>query len=131
MFVCLSLDERPRDSLDLLLTLSSLNVVYSHPSTPRTSLLGQGLITLPPAPWYPRRRLLTPAFHYDRLKDYAQLIAHSVYQLLVMCTPRVDSTLYFILFTICVPHTLHLSFWIIICTNPFTFYSVPPILRLV
>uniref|UniRef100_A0A8C4QMG6 Uncharacterized protein n=1 Tax=Eptatretus burgeri TaxID=7764 RepID=A0A8C4QMG6_EPTBU len=44
--------------------------------------IGQGLITLPPAPWYPRRRLLTPAFHYDILKDYAQLIAHSVYQLL-------------------------------------------------
>uniref|UniRef100_A0A8C8VF03 Uncharacterized protein n=1 Tax=Pelusios castaneus TaxID=367368 RepID=A0A8C8VF03_9SAUR len=40
--------------------------------------IGKGILLLHGPKWFQRRRLLTPAFHYDILKSYVPLVADSV-----------------------------------------------------
>ncbi|XP_075395841.1 cytochrome P450 4A6-like isoform X2 [Tenrec ecaudatus] len=40
--------------------------------------IGEGLVLLNGPTWFQHRRMLTPAFHYDTLKPYVQLMADSV-----------------------------------------------------
>uniref|UniRef100_A0A8C8B1I9 Cytochrome P450 4B1 n=1 Tax=Otus sunia TaxID=257818 RepID=A0A8C8B1I9_9STRI len=48
--------------------------------------IGQGLLILNGTKWFQHRKLLTPAFHYDVLKSYVDLMSDSVKVMLVRIT---------------------------------------------
>ncbi|ELV12925.1 Cytochrome P450 4A11 [Tupaia chinensis] len=61
-----------------------LRALQQFPSPPSHWLyghnheVGRGLLLLEGQTWFQRRRMLTPAFHYDILKPYVRLMADSV-----------------------------------------------------
>ncbi|MFH4979846.1 hypothetical protein AB6A40_006555 [Gnathostoma spinigerum] len=70
----------------------------SHEYEILQQLLGQGLITSAGEKWFTRRRMLTPAFHFNILKHFIPIINDNIHQFITilddLCTENVKFDLF-------------------------------------